>query len=1177
MPITTETAGLQVAVDATSAKRASDSLDQFAASAERAGSSVEALQRRQATIAAQTAGMSRAYDAVNAAAARAASNLSPLTQKLKEQVELFGKSPTEIAAYRAAQAGLSQEESALAVAYAKKLSALQDAEAAAKAAARAEQSAFAAVTGHAGAASAAMQAFGLRTRGAYNELIVLGREAASGNFSRLPASISRFSQFADIGKFLTNPFVLAAAAITATTLAMAKLIANAEKLDSAVRNVEVGLAAVGRAGTQSADQVRGAIQRVAELHGVSLSQAEQAVETLARAPTLTSDQFQRATALVGDFAAALGEKVPQAAKQLADDLEKPAEGAKRLQDQLHLLTANEQLTIAALEEQGRTAEAAGVLLGALERQTKGLADQGLTPLQRATHDFAVEWSRALGGLRDSGPITTARNALAGLIKDLAGLPALLRAGLVAGPGAALGLLLGAAPGAPAGGGAGPRPGGGGTNRDAAAAAREAASQEKLHTDQVLAAAAAYRSEKAEIADLVRLRGDLQHILATGNLDETARAKVLDEIEGITERIGRTDKESALFAEKKLELQQSLSRSQSELANLSADLTRSTNQNVVALQNWLAGNREAVRLTSQQKADLLAMARAADAAAQALNTAQAKQELPGRIEGVESQIARLQGSTGESQLDAFHKQYDRVLKQLEAESRASGDTAFQALVGRLEAATDRLKQVAQLADQATTLQRQASLSEGENATKQKELQALTAAGLLSETDARKQQIQANLEEAASLEQLLPSMEKLAAQMQGPAAEQFRAKIEQVKLEIIELRSHTNDLADAFRGAFEGGLDKALDGILERTTSIRSALIGFVQDLQKTVIDYYVKGFVSQLTTGLFTGQGAGSFSSAFGELFGQLGGGAGNAAGAASTSAAIASSFAAGSATTATSITTAFATGGAAAAAQIEAALAASGATSGLTGGLAGDGSDLEAMLGSGGGLATGGYTGAGGKYEPAGIVHRGEFVHRQEVVREPGAMEFLSAFNQRGMAALYAWNGYAAGGAVRRPFGIPGGARTASNFSLEGAPLGSSPPNLGEPRAIADTFDPRMPSSAVQGFAAGGYVGFPVYTHAPEPTGERVTGLPAEAPLLRGYAAGGAVGPHPLIAGLPVAAPLVNVNIAAATRRPSSQPGVQVTQHFHIAAPTGSVSRATQKQIGAQAFRGFSRAHSANN
>ncbi|MCJ1887424.1 tape measure protein [Pseudomonas sp. LA21] len=76
---------------------------------------------------------------------------------------------------------------------------------------------------------------------------------------------------------------------------------------------------------------------------------------------------------------------------------------------------------------------------------------------------------------------------------------------------------------------------------------------------------------------------------------------------------------------------------------------------------------------------------------------------------------------------------------------------------------------------------------------------------------------------------------------------------------------------------------------------------------------------------------------------------------------------------------------------------------------------------AGQGFDVGGYTGPGGKYEPAGVVHRGEHVQPQEVVREPGALGFLERVRLYGfrntMEALrgklrQGWRGYDTGGLV---------------------------------------------------------------------------------------------------------------------------------------------------------------------
>ncbi len=66
---------------------------------------------------------------------------------------------------------------------------------------------------------------------------------------------------------------------------------------------------------------------------------------------------------------------------------------------------------------------------------------------------------------------------------------------------------------------------------------------------------------------------------------------------------------------------------------------------------------------------------------------------------------------------------------------------------------------------------------------------------------------------------------------------------------------------------------------------------------------------------------------------------------------------------------------------------------------------LGTMIGTGLGYASGGFTGSGGKYEPAGVVHRGEYVMSAEAVRKIGV---------RNLDAMHrgALKGYASGGPV---------------------------------------------------------------------------------------------------------------------------------------------------------------------
>lgn len=70
------------------------------------------------------------------------------------------------------------------------------------------------------------------------------------------------------------------------------------------------------------------------------------------------------------------------------------------------------------------------------------------------------------------------------------------------------------------------------------------------------------------------------------------------------------------------------------------------------------------------------------------------------------------------------------------------------------------------------------------------------------------------------------------------------------------------------------------------------------------------------------------------------------------------------------------------------------------------------------GFADGGYTGAGGKYEPAGVVHKGEYVIPKNIVDKVGVKNIQSAFG-----------GYANGGLV-------GGAPSMPKFSSAGQSTG---------------------------------------------------------------------------------------------------------------------------------------------
>lgn len=109
-------------------------------------------------------------------------------------------------------------------------------------------------------------------------------------------------------------------------------------------------------------------------------------------------------------------------------------------------------------------------------------------------------------------------------------------------------------------------------------------------------------------------------------------------------------------------------------------------------------------------------------------------------------------------------------------------------------------------------------------------------------------------------------------------------------------------------------------------------------------------------------------------------------------------------------------------------------------GQGGGGGILGALLGAFGGgalgapglggiYADGGYTGPGGKYQPAGVVHKGEYVFDAEATKRIGPRN-LEAMRR-------SVKGYASGGlvgpgdvAAARRMAVPPGGRSAPSFSL---------------------------------------------------------------------------------------------------------------------------------------------------
>lgn len=98
------------------------------------------------------------------------------------------------------------------------------------------------------------------------------------------------------------------------------------------------------------------------------------------------------------------------------------------------------------------------------------------------------------------------------------------------------------------------------------------------------------------------------------------------------------------------------------------------------------------------------------------------------------------------------------------------------------------------------------------------------------------------------------------------------------------------------------------------------------------------------------------------------------------------------------------------------------------------GAAAPAQGGATGSFASGGYTGPGGKFQPAGVVHAGEFVVRSEIVRNAQVRAMLEQLNRTGMSALKGYSGGGfVGGASQAPINLHWPDGSVSQVSAEKA------------------------------------------------------------------------------------------------------------------------------------------------
>ena len=238
------------------------------------------------------------------------------------------------------------------------------------------------------------------------ELIVLGHEVVSGNYSRIPGSLlvltERSGALNTIFNVVKDTFTsfggLAAVASVAAVGGLAAIAAGAESTQNQLLQMQARLKATHDDFVSLGTAALAAAKDVAATSNISASDAREASQTItgpANASGLSQAQIADLIRVSGDLATMLGTTVPDAAKKLATALQDPASEAQELaKDHLPSVSFALADVIQHMQATGDTTGAFNTLLVALKQTTQDTTTQAITPFTQAWQDLGHAFADA---------------------------------------------------------------------------------------------------------------------------------------------------------------------------------------------------------------------------------------------------------------------------------------------------------------------------------------------------------------------------------------------------------------------------------------------------------------------------------------------------------------------------------------------------------------------------------------------------------------------------------------------------------------------------------------------------------------------------------------------------------------------------------------------------------------
>src|SRR5471032_823848 len=191
--------------------------------------------------------------------------------------------------------------------------------------------------------------FSLASAGATRELIVLGREAISGDFSRMPGSFLLLAQrMGGVGALL-NPLTIGIATVAGATVGLVSAAEAGQQEFIALGNA---LQVTNNYSGQTRDSIALLENDLTKTGEVTIGMSKQIVTALVSSGQIGGQALGVVAGLASDFAKSTGQDIGTIAPKLVQLFANPLQGAEDLNKSMHFLTQTDIDHIATLVNLG---------------------------------------------------------------------------------------------------------------------------------------------------------------------------------------------------------------------------------------------------------------------------------------------------------------------------------------------------------------------------------------------------------------------------------------------------------------------------------------------------------------------------------------------------------------------------------------------------------------------------------------------------------------------------------------------------------------------------------------------------------------------------------------------------------------------------------------------------------